>query len=100
MKGGVKMCYIVPTIVAITTTFVWRMKRTLALFWLVLMFCGGSLFGIIDHLWNGELFFISRNWLKDLTLGVVISLVIILAWVMILAVVKRNSSLAASPKAA
>jgi len=87
------MCYIVPTIGAITTTFIWRKKKTLRFFWLVLMFYGGSLFGITDHLWNRELFLISENWIKDLSLGIVITAVIVLTWAMILVLAKRNSSL-------
>lgn len=57
------------------------------------MFYGGSLFGIIDHLWNRELFLVSENWIKDLSLGVVITAGIILAWTIILVVAKRNPSL-------
>ncbi|MBU3959062.1 MAG: hypothetical protein KKH29_01245 [Candidatus Omnitrophica bacterium] len=91
------MCYIVPAIAAITTTFAWRTKRTLTSFWLMLMFFGGSLFGIVDHLWNGELFLISANWLKDLALGAVITVVIILAWAIILAMAKKNPSFVSYP---
>lgn len=94
------MCYIVPTVAAITTTFVWRQKRTLRLFWLALMLYGGSLFGVIDHLWNGELFLISENWIKDLSLGVVIAGMIVLAWITILALAKRSLSLDAYLKMA
>ncbi len=87
------MCYLGPTTAAIVTTFMWKGKKTLRLFCLMLMFYGGSLFGIIDHLWNGELFLISKDWIRDLSLGVVISLGIIVAWVGILAMLKRNPSL-------
>jgi hypothetical protein len=57
------------------------------------MFYGGALFGIIDHLWNGELFLVSENWAKDVMLGIVITVGTILAWAGILALAKRNSSL-------
>jgi hypothetical protein len=87
------MCYLGPTTAAIITTFMWKSKKTLRLFWLMLMFYGGSLFGVIDHLWNGELFLISENWLKDLSLGVVITTGIILAWGGILFLAKRIPSL-------
>lgn len=87
------MCYIVPTIAAIATTLVWKKKANLKLFWLLLMFFGGSLFGIVDHLWNGELFLVSENWVKDLGLGVVITGVIILAWGIISALAKTIPSL-------
>lgn len=92
------MCYLVPTVAAIATTFAWKKKGTLKLWWLVLMFYGGSLFGIIDHLWNRELFLISENWLKDLSLGLVITTVLILAWTAILVLAKKNSSLVIYPK--
>ena len=87
------MCYTVPTAAAIVTTFMWRSKKTVQLFWLMLMFCGGALFGVIDHLWNGELFLISKEWLKDLSLGVVITVVIFAAWGVILSLAKKNLSM-------
>jgi hypothetical protein len=87
------MCYLGPTTAAIVTTFMWKSKKTLRLFWLMLMFYGGSLFGVIDHLWNGELFLVSENWVKDLSLGVVITAVIIMAWKGILILAKRTPSL-------
>jgi len=59
----------------------------------MLMFYGGTLFGVIDHLWNGELFLVSENWIKDLSLGVVITAGIILAWAGILALAKKSPSL-------
>ena len=87
------MCYLGPTTAAIVTTFMWKTKKTLRLFWLMLMFYGGALFGVIDHLWNGELFLVSKEWVKDLSLGVVITVGIILAWAGVLALAKRNPSL-------
>lgn len=92
------MCYIVPTAAAITTTFIWNKKKSLALWWLLLMFYGGGLFGVIDHLWNGELFLISENWVKDLILGVVITIGITVAWGLILGLTKKNPSLVIYPK--
>lgn len=87
------MCYTVPTAAAIVTTLWWRKNRSLKTWWLILMFYGGSLFGVVDHLWNGELFLISENWVKDLGLGVVITGGIILIWGIILGLSKRNISL-------
>jgi hypothetical protein len=91
-----KMCYTVPTTAAIVTTFMWRSKKTVSLFWLMLMFYGGALFGVIDHLWNGELFLISKEWLKDLSLGVVITVVILIVWGIILSLAKKNLAMGAS----
>lgn len=87
------MCYLVPTAAAIATTFVCRTNNSLKLRGLNLMFYGGALFGLIDHLWNGELLLISEDWLKDLALGVVITLGIVLAWVVISTAAKRRLSL-------
>ncbi|MBU0503038.1 MAG: hypothetical protein ABH882_05340 [Candidatus Omnitrophota bacterium] len=74
------MCYAAPTTAAIITTFIWSSRKTVELFWLMLLFYGGALFGIIDHLWNGELFLISENWVKDFSLGIIITVSIILVW--------------------
>jgi hypothetical protein len=93
MKGVKEMCYLGPTTAAIVTTFIWKSKKTSKLFWLMLMFYGGSLFGVIDHLWNGELLLVSKEWIKDLSLGSVITGGIILAWGVILALAKRSPSL-------
>jgi hypothetical protein len=71
----------------------WKSKKSLTLFWLMLMLYGGSLFGVIDHLWNGELFLVSEDWVKDLVLGIVITAGIIFTWAGILAFAKRNPSL-------
>lgn len=87
------MCYVVPLAAAAVTTLRWRKDRSQQSWWLSLMFYGGGLFGVVDHLWNGELFLISRDWLKDLALGVVITAVIFLAWKIIMAMAKSNLSL-------
>ena len=84
------MCYTIPLAAAITTSFIWKKSRKLKLWWLTLMFYGGSLFGIIDHLWNQELFLISENWLKDLCLGGVITVGLILLWKIILVKALKN----------
>jgi hypothetical protein len=93
------VCYTIPLVAAITTSFIWKKKRILKLWWLALMFYGGSLFGIIDHLWNQELLLISENWLKDLCLGGVITAGIILAWRVILALAKKSPILITSLRA-
>ena len=76
------VCYIVPTIAAIIE-FVRGKKKDKYNHSLNLMFLGGTLFGIIDHLWNGELFIISQNWMIDLALGFTITGGIIGSWGMI-----------------
>lgn len=89
------MCYLGPTTAAIITTFMWKSKRTVKLFWLMLLFYGGALFGVIDHFWNGELFLVSENWAKDIMLGMVITLGIVVVWAGILVFTKRSPVLTA-----
>lgn len=87
------MCYLGPVTAAIITTFIWKSKKAIKLFWLMLMFYGGALFGVIDHLWNKELFLVSENWVKDAMLGVVITAGIILTWKVVIFLVKRTPEL-------
>ncbi|MFC1754083.1 hypothetical protein ACFL96_11950 [Thermoproteota archaeon] len=64
-------CWVVPLIAAVFTLGIsrgFRLKNPHNM-WLILMFTGGGLFGVIDHLWYGELFVISKYWLADLALG-------------------------------
>jgi len=84
------MCYSIPVIAAISTSLVWRQKREPNIWWLNLMLWGGALFGVIDHLWNGELFLISENIGKDLALGCVITATIFIVWRIILVFAKKG----------
>lgn len=88
------MCYTVPIASAIMTSAVWRKTKSAKVWWLNLMLYGGALFGFVDHLWNGELFLISDNIVKDLSLGVVITLSIFAAWGLMLALSRVNPVLA------
>ncbi len=90
------MCYAVPVAGAVVTSFLWKRKKEVKLWWLNLMFYGGALFGVIDHLWNGELFLISENLARDLLLGVVISLGIVGFWFMIVVLSKASPALSTS----
>lgn len=74
------MCYTAPLVGAIVTSVAWKKTRNVKAWWLTLMFYGGALFGVIDHLWNGELFLISENIISDLLLGIVITAVILISW--------------------
>ncbi len=87
------MCYAIPLAGAVITSLVWRKKREPKIWWLNLMFYGGALFGVIDHLWNGELFLVSENIVKDLLLGVVISASMLVCWFIILALSKATPGL-------
>jgi hypothetical protein len=76
------VCYIIPLATGLVTA-----ARRKALhrkdnegFWLSLMFAGASVFGVIDHLWNGELFLIGPNIVSDLALGAVITTGVFASW--------------------
>jgi len=93
------MCYTVPLIGAAVTTAAWKKTKSVKVWWLMLLFWGGGLFGFIDHLWNGELFLISENIVKDLMLGVVISLAIIICWGAMLIAAKTHPTLSSYTEA-
>lgn len=88
------MCYAVPVIGAVVTSAVWGRTKSVKIWWLNLLFWGGALFGVIDHLWNGELFLISENVVGDLMLGVTISGVILVCWGIMVTISKTNPTLA------
>ncbi|MCS7152250.1 MAG: hypothetical protein NZ928_07745 [Endomicrobia bacterium] len=88
------MCYIIPTAAAVVTTFI--KKKTEKLYWLNLMFYGGAVFGFVDHLWNGELFLVSPDWVKDVLLGVVITVATVVVWAFILLFSKKKIKAAES----
>ncbi|MEW6610395.1 MAG: hypothetical protein AB1352_02065 [Patescibacteria group bacterium] len=76
------MCYTIPLV----ATFVLHgLKKTgkvnnqrMAQLHLLLM--GGSVMLLIDHLWRGELFLIGPNSMKDLLLGVTMTVGVIMIW--------------------
>ena len=87
------MCYTVPLAVSIITTIRGRQKKEPKLQPLNLMLYGGTLFGVIDHLWNGELFLIGENIASDLLLGCTITGTIFGGWGVILGIAKINPDL-------
>ena len=88
------MCYIAPTIAAVASSMAWGKTKSVKVWWLTLLFCGGALFGVVDHLWNGELFLISENIASDLLLGIAIVAVILVVWTATVAWSKKNPTLA------
>lgn len=84
------MCYAEPVIGSAIAWLAWRKNKSVKTFWLVLMFAGGGLFGVIDHAWNGELFRVPKNITSDLVLGAVITAVIYVLWVALIAASKTN----------
>lgn len=88
-------CWIAPLIAAVFTLGLnrgFRLKNPHNM-WLILMFTGGGLFGVIDHLWYGELFFISKYWVADLALGSTITAGIFGSWSTIVFMPKITHSL-------
>ncbi len=88
------MCYIGPVIGAVVTSGVWSKTKNVKVWWLTLMFYGGALIGVIDHLWNGELFLISESITNDLLLGVAMVAGIFIVWGITAIYSKVNPTLA------
>lgn len=90
------VCYMVPMLVAfahqVTRKKVKRMNDNPHQLWLSLMLFGGASFGMIDHLWNGELFLVGPNLLSDLVLGAVITMGIFCVWGIMVAVDRTSAS--------
>ena len=78
------VCYAVPAVAALihytSRKKVKALKYNVHHLWLNLLLTGGALFGIVDHLWNGELFLIGPNIVTDLLLGTTITIVIFVMW--------------------
>jgi hypothetical protein len=89
------MCFSVPTAGALVTSFLCSRSRSVKLWWLNLMLWGGALFGLIDHLWNGELFVVPANLASDLALGAVITAGIVALWGVVVIGTRRGAAGAA-----
>lgn len=74
------LCYTIPTAVWLILTIFRKWRKGPELTWLYLLLFGATLFGLIDHLWNGEIFLIGENPLKDIALGIVITLAVLGVW--------------------
>ena len=89
------VCYVVPTVAAIihyaTRKNISSWKTSTHQLWLTLLLSGAAIFGVVDHLWNGELFLISENLGFDLLLGVVITIVTIAVWTILVIVDNKTN---------
>jgi hypothetical protein len=93
--GEKMVCYTVPLAVAIVSSILWGIrKRGPAGWWLNLMLYGGGIFGVVDHLWNGELFLTGRALVMDLMLGIAITAAIFTGWGVSLGIVRSRPGLA------
>lgn len=74
-------CYVVPAVAGIIHYFSGKKSKKLInrpdQKALTLLYAGGAIFGIIDHIWNGELLRFSYS---DLLLGLIITLGITVFW--------------------
>ncbi len=92
------VCYVVPMVAAILhyslRKRVVSFKKNVHQLWLNLLFLGGAVFGVVDHIWNRQLFLVGERLFSDLMLGVLISLVIFVVWLGIVVVdkVKVNNT--------
>lgn len=88
------VCYAIPLVAAIITSTIWgSQRRGPASWWLNLLLYGGALFGVVDHLWNGELFLMGEAPLMDVLLGVTITAVIFVGWGITLGIAKMYPDL-------
>lgn len=88
------VCYVVLAIAAIVHYGLRKSKTswkgTISQLWLSLLLAGGAIFGVVDHLWNGELFLFGENILLDLLLGVTITVTIVIAWIIAITLNKNS----------
>lgn len=89
------VCYVVPTVAAAA---VYILKQTISNWresiyynWYYMLLLGGAIFGVVDHLWNGELFLIGKNVLTDIALGVMITVSISIAWAVMVTLDKTRA---------
>jgi hypothetical protein len=86
-KAMTMVCYLIPLAAAVMHTVLRRnvhsMRGDKHQLWLGMLLAGGALFGVVDHLWNGELLLLSDNLVPDLLLGATITVTIIAAWAVI-----------------
>lgn len=87
-------CYIVPASTAVIHYLMMKKspswKNDKHHKWLNILLIGASIFGVVDHWWNNELFLFGDQWLTDLMLGFTITLSIILFWGTMILIDKRN----------
>ncbi|MBN2102334.1 MAG: hypothetical protein JW716_05690 [Candidatus Aenigmarchaeota archaeon] len=76
------VCYIVPLAALFGSFFGQKIKgiKSVHGHWLNLMLLGASVFGGIDHMWNGELFMMGANIMTDLALGFTITTGVFASW--------------------
>lgn len=88
------VCYTIPLVAAIISSIAWgSQRRGPAGWWLNLLLYGGAMFGLVDHLWNGELLLTGGAPLMDLLLGATITAVIFGGWGITLGIARAYPAL-------
>lgn len=91
------VCYTIPLaasiIHAVSRKKISSWRNNIHHMWLNLLFVGGAIFGIVDHIWNGELLLIGENIGSDILLGLTISVIIYFAWIIIVALDKSSKKI-------
>jgi hypothetical protein len=89
-------CYIIPLMATLVHYGMRRKMPTLAASpnqgALTTMLGGASVFGVLDHAWNGELFLVSQNLGWDLALGAVITAAVTGLWALVTAAQNRSTT--------
>ena len=89
------VCYAIPLAAALVASVVWGVQRRgPSGWWLNLLLYGAALFGVVDHLWHGELFLIGNAVYMDLFLGVTITAAIFGGWGATLGIARKYPALA------
>jgi hypothetical protein len=88
------VCYIVPTAVAIIHGIMRKkttsLKNNVHHLWLNLLLVGAAIFGLVDHWWNNELFFIGKNIFMDISLGIIITITVFVIWIVVVSIDKSK----------
>lgn len=90
------VCFIVPTAVAIVHVIMRKkmtsLKNNVHHLWLNLLLVGAAIFGLVDHWWNGELFFIGENIILDILLGIIITITVFVIWIVFVTIDKSKTT--------
>ncbi len=96
------VCYIIPSTAAVVHYLLRKRvpswSKSKHHLWLTLLLSGGAIFGLVDHLLNGELFLMGGKPVFDILLGITITLIILIFWAVI--VITDKSIVTKSVKAA
>jgi uncharacterized membrane protein YoaK (UPF0700 family) len=89
------VCYLVPTAAAIAHHIMRKnitsWNESMNHLWLNLLLIGGAIFGIVDHLWNGEIFLLGEKPIMDILLGITITAAIFAAWTLLVFLEKTKT---------